>query len=57
MAVHYLNLGSVFHRDLKPANILVKKESNSKTYLHLSDFGLAKNTRPDYTRESTSLNN
>jgi serine/threonine protein kinase len=23
--------------------------------LHLSDFGLAKNTKPDYTRESTGL--
>ena len=33
----------------------MKKESNGKTYLHLSDFGLAKNTRPDYTRDSTGL--
>jgi serine/threonine protein kinase len=24
--------------------------------LHLSDFGLAKNTKPDYTRDSTSQN-
>ena len=54
IAVHSLNLGSVYHRDLKPANILVKKESNGKTYLHLSDFGFAKNTRPDYTRDSTT---
>jgi serine/threonine protein kinase len=41
--------------DLKPANILVKKESNGKTYLHLSDFGLAKNTMPDYRRDTTDL--
>ena len=54
MAVHFLNLGNIYHRDLKPANILVKKESNGKTYLHLSDFGLAKNTKPDYTRDSTT---
>jgi aurora kinase len=55
MAIHYLNLGNIFHRDLKPANILVKKESNGKIYLHLSDFGLAKNTKPDYTRDTTGL--
>ena len=55
MAVHYLNLGNIYHRDLKPANILVKKELNGKTYLHLSDFGLAKNTKPDYTRDTTGL--
>jgi serine/threonine protein kinase len=57
MAVHYLNVGNIYHRDLKPANILLKKESNGKTYLHLSDFGLAKNTRPDYTRVTTTQNN
>ena len=56
MPVHHLNLGNIYHRHLKPANILVKKESNGKIYLHLSDFGLAKNTRPDYTKESTTLN-
>jgi serine/threonine protein kinase len=33
----------------------MKKESNGKTYLHLSDFGLAKNTRPDYKRDSTCV--
>jgi serine/threonine protein kinase len=56
LAVHYLNVGNIYHRDLKPANILLKKESNGKTYLHLSDFGLAKNTRPDYTRDTTTQN-
>ena len=55
MAVHHLNLGNIYHRDLKPANILVKEESNGKIYLHLSDFGLAKNTKPDYTRDTTGL--
>ena len=49
MAVHFLNLGDIYHRDLKPANILVKKDYNGKIYSHLSDFGLAKNTNPDYT--------
>jgi eukaryotic-like serine/threonine-protein kinase len=56
MAVHYLNLSNVYHRDLKPANILIKKESNGKIYLHISDFGLAKNTKPDYIRDSTTKN-
>jgi serine/threonine protein kinase len=55
LVVHYLNVGNVYHRDLKPANILIKKESKGKIYLHLSDFGLAKNTRPDYTRNTTGL--
>jgi eukaryotic-like serine/threonine-protein kinase len=55
MAVHYLNLGNIYYRDLKPANILLKKESKGKTYLHLSDFGLANNTRPDYKRDPTGL--
>ena len=55
MAVHYLNLEGVYHRDLKPGNILIKKDSNGNTYLHLSDFGLAKNTKADYTRDTSSL--
>ena len=55
MAVHHLNSDNIYHRDLKPANILVNKDSNGKIYLHLSDFGLAKNTKPDYTRDTTGL--
>jgi eukaryotic-like serine/threonine-protein kinase len=55
MAVHCLNVGNIYHRDIKPANILFKKELNGKSYLHLSDFGFAKNTKPDYTRDTTGL--
>ena len=55
MAVHHLNLCNIYHRDLKPANILIKNELNGKTYLHLSDFGLAKITKPDFSRDTTGL--
>ena len=41
--------------DLKPANILIEKEANGKTYLHLSNFWLAKNTKSDYTRDTSGL--
>jgi eukaryotic-like serine/threonine-protein kinase len=44
MGVNYLNSKGIYHRDLKPENFLVKSDSNGKFYLHLSDFGLAKNT-------------
>ena len=41
--VNHLNSRDIFHRDLKPANFLMKREANGKLYLHLSDFGIAKN--------------
>jgi serine/threonine protein kinase len=44
MVVHHLNSRGIYHRDLKPENFLIKSDSNGKMYLHLSDFGLAKNT-------------
>ena len=54
MAVHFLNSRNIYHRDVKPNNCLLKTESNGVTYLHLSDFGVAKNTRPEYPRISTN---
>ena len=56
MVVHHLNSRGIFHRDLKPENFLVKSDANDNIYLHLSDFGLAKNTNPDYFRETTAIN-
>ena len=44
MVVHYLNSRSIYHRDLKPENFLIKTDLNGKIYLHLTDFGVAKNT-------------
>ena len=35
---------------------MVKSYENGKIYLHLSDFGLAKNIIPDYVRLSTRRN-
>jgi serine/threonine protein kinase len=55
MAVHFINSRNIIHRDVKPENILLKKESNGITYLHLSDFGIAKNPRPEYALISSSL--
>jgi serine/threonine protein kinase len=55
MIIHHLNSCEIFHRDLKPENFLVRTESNGRIYLHLSDFGLAKNTNPDYARRTTTV--
>jgi serine/threonine protein kinase len=56
LTVFHLNSRDIFHRDLKPANFLLKREANGKTYLHLSDFGLAKNIS-DKERISSSISN
>ena len=53
MIIHHLNSCEIFHRDLKPENFLLRTESNGRLYLHLSDFGQAKNTKPDYTRRTS----
>jgi serine/threonine protein kinase len=53
MVVHFLNCSQIYHRDLKPENFLIKTELNGKVYLHLNDFGLAKNTSSDIKRLST----
>ena len=55
MIVNHLNSCDIYHRDLKPENFLIRTEKNEKIYLHLNDFGLAKNMRPDYTRLTSSI--
>jgi serine/threonine protein kinase len=55
MIIHFLNSNNIYHRDLKPENFLIKRENNGKVYLHLSDFGVAKNTKPDSYRPITSV--
>jgi serine/threonine protein kinase len=55
MIVHHLNSCDIYHRDLKPENFLVRTEQIGGIYLHLSDFGLAKNTNPDYTRRTSLI--
>jgi serine/threonine protein kinase len=56
IVVHHLNSRGIYHRDLKPENFLIKSDENGKIYLHLSDFGLAKNTKPaGYVRETTPI--
>jgi serine/threonine protein kinase len=55
MIVNFLNSNNIYHRDLKPENFLISTEKNGNVYLHLSDFGLAKNTKPDYYRATSSV--
>ena len=40
---------------MKPENFLMSKEKTGKVYLHLSDFGLAKNTKPEYYRATSTV--
>ena len=56
LPVFHINSRNIFHRDLKPANFLMKWEANGKTYLHLSDFGVAKKIS-DHERISSALSN
>jgi serine/threonine protein kinase len=56
LAVFHINSRNIFHRDLKPANFLRKREENGKTYLYLSDFGVAKNIT-DKERISSTISN
>jgi serine/threonine protein kinase len=55
MIVNFLNSNNIYHRDLKPENFLMSREKNGNVYLHLSDFGLAKTTKPEYYRATTSI--
>jgi serine/threonine protein kinase len=55
LTVFHLNSRDIFHRNIKPANFLIKKESNGKTYLYLTDFGIAKNIRYEGVRISTDI--
>jgi serine/threonine protein kinase len=55
MIVHFLNSNNIYHRDLKPENFLILTEKNGNVFLHLSDFGVAKNTKPEYYRATTSV--
>jgi serine/threonine protein kinase len=42
---------------LKPENFLMKREKNGNVYLHLSDFGIAKSTKPDFDRATSTVGN
>ena len=50
LIIYHLNRWEIFHSDLKPTNFFIRKELNGNIYLHLRDFGTAKNINPDSTR-------
>ena len=51
MIVFDINSRNIYHRDLKPA------DENSQIYLHLNDFGAAKNSIIDEKRINTTIGN
>ncbi|MBS1996253.1 MAG: serine/threonine protein kinase [Cyanobacteria bacterium SZAS LIN-2] len=42
----------ILHRDLKPANLMLTRAANGKLLVKVLDFGLAKLTKQDRTRQS-----
>ena len=56
LAVFHLNSRDMFHRDIKPENFLMKIDENGHIYLHLSDFGVAKNIS-DKERLTSAISN
>jgi serine/threonine protein kinase len=43
MIARYINSCNIYHRYLTPEDFLIRTEKNGRIYLHLKDFGLAKN--------------
>ena len=49
LALEYCHSNHIIHRDIKPENLVL----DSKGYLHLTDFGIAKTQQPNNYRETS----
>jgi serine/threonine protein kinase len=49
LALEYCHTNHIIHRDIKPENLVL----DSKGYLHLTDFGIAKTQQPNNYRETS----
>ena len=49
LALEYIHSNHIIHRDIKPENLVL----DSKGYLHLTDFGIAKTQQPNNYRETS----
>ena len=48
-SLQYIHDSEIIHRDLKPENLIF----DTKGYLHLTDFGIARVLRPDNHRDTS----
>ena len=51
LALEYCHTNHIIHRDIKPENLVL----DSKGYLHLTDFGIAKTQQPNNYRETSGV--
>lgn len=49
LALGYLSENKILHRDIKPENLVI----DDKGYLRLTDFGIARNLRPDNAKDTS----
>lgn len=53
--LEYLHAKNIVHRDIKPANILLNKDANGNLTIKVSDFGISKQLKNEYSTISNVL--